>query len=164
MYPIHSMYVDPLLRLVAFTDAFVASYQLEPRDYSLVAATATGRHALPAARDDYLLRMISQAAAALARLRARLAGGSTADEIVREIRVVERELLGPRGDLLRSVDAATAAQLLGTPEAVQVWAGLLRLEADALRASGNEAAAAPILARAAELEKRAPAPSRSARR
>lgn len=107
---------------------------------------------MPAARDDYLLRMISQIAAAVARLRARLGGGATADELIPEIRAAEGELLGPRAQLLRSVDAATAAQLLGTPEAVRVWTELLRLEANVLRASGDEAAAEHVEARVLQLE------------
>lgn len=96
--------------------------------------------------------MISQAAAALARLRARLGGGATADEIIPEIRATEGDLLGPRGALLRSVDAKTAAHLLGTPEAVRVWVDLLRLEAEALSAGGRQAQAELIAARASQLE------------
>lgn len=107
---------------------------------------------MPSARDDYLLRMISQVAAAVARLRARLGGGATAEEIIPEIRAAERELLGSRGELLRSVDAATAAQLLGTPEAVRLWSALLRLEADALSAGGDAARAEPIAMRASQLD------------
>jgi hypothetical protein len=97
--------------------------------------------------------MISQVAAAIARLRARLAGGAIADEVIPEIRTIEGELLGPRGALLRSVDAKTAAQLLGTPEAVRQWVDLLRLEAEVLNASGEVAKAEAIAARAAALER-----------
>ena len=97
--------------------------------------------------------MISQVAAAIARLRARLGGGATADEIIPEIRTTEGELLGPRGALLRSVDAKTAAQLLGTPDAVRLWVDLLRLEAEVLNASGALAKAEAIAARATALER-----------
>jgi hypothetical protein len=111
---------------------------------------------VPSARDDYLLRMISQIAAAVARLRARLSGGATADELIPEIRSAERELLGPRGELLRAVDPATAAQLLGTSEAVRVWVDLLRLEAEVLRANGNVAGAEAIDRRATQLDRGSP--------
>ena len=96
--------------------------------------------------------MISQVAAAIARLRARLGGGATSEELLPEIRAAEGELLGPRGQLLRSVDAGTAAHLLGSPEAVRVWVDLLRLEADVLRTNGDIEAAQLIEARVLQLE------------
>ena len=96
--------------------------------------------------------MISQVAAAVARLRARLGGGATTEELLPEIRSAESELLGPRGQLLRAVDAGTAAQLLGSPEAVRVWMDLMRLEADVLRSNGDVDAAEAIEARIRQLE------------
>ena len=92
---------------------------------------------MPAAREDYLLRMIQQAAAALRRLRERLAGGDSAEEIVADAQTATSELLGARGELFERLDPRSAAQLLGDPERVRLWADLLAVRADALAAGGN---------------------------
>ena len=91
---------------------------------------------------DWILRMIAAAAAAIARLREKLAGGGSAAEVVDAARAAQGELLGKDAHLLRSLDPASAARMLGK-ERIPAWADLLQLEADALRAAGkvDEAAA-----------------------
>jgi hypothetical protein len=100
---------------------------------------------------DWLLRMIAMAAATIARLRGRLTkgDGGSAAEVVKEVRAAQAELLGRDGALLRMVDPASAAQMLG-PDRIPAWADLLQLEADALRADGkvDEATATESRARA----------------
>ena len=97
---------------------------------------------------DYLLRMIAMAAATVARLRGRLTGGGggSAAEVVQSVRAAQAELLGRDGALLRMLDPASAAQMLG-PERIPAWADLLQLEADALRADGKSAEADAVEAR-----------------
>ena len=107
---------------------------------------------MPAARDDYLIRLITQAAAVLRRLRERLVGGASGEEVAREAGTAIGELLGTQAGILGMLDATSAAKLLGDSERVAVWAGLLRVEADALRQSGAVARATALEARAASLE------------
>jgi len=85
---------------------------------------------------DYILRMIAAAAAALARLRERLASGGTPAEVVNAARAAQGELLGKDAMLLRALDPESAARMLGR-DRVPTWADLLQLEADALRAAGK---------------------------
>jgi hypothetical protein len=107
---------------------------------------------MPGAREDYLLRMLTQVAAVLRRVRERLAGGESAAELLPALRDAEGELLGGRASLLKALDARTAAQLLSDPETVLTWVALLRLEAAVHRRAGDEAAAARAESRAAALE------------
>ena len=111
---------------------------------------------MPSARDDYLMRLIRQIAEVLRTLRGRLDGGDSAAELLPEIRAAEDELLGGRAAMLRMLDPRTAAQIMGGSDAVRVWAGLLRLEADALRRDGQAGAASAVAARAAALERLVP--------
>jgi hypothetical protein len=103
---------------------------------------------------DYILRMIAVAAAAIARLREKLAKQGEVADVVAEVRVVQGELLGKDASLLRALDPASAAQLMD-PQHAKAWADLLRLEADAMRASGSGDEAAAVEQRAAVLEARA---------
>lgn len=105
---------------------------------------------MPAARDDYLLRMIAQAAAALRRLREKL-GHGTEDEVVREAGAAIGQLLGPQRGLLEMLDAASAARSVGNPDTVRAWSELLMLQADAESLRGNEPAATRLRARATAL-------------
>jgi hypothetical protein len=107
---------------------------------------------MPAARDDYLIRLITQAAAVLRRLRERLRGGGAPEEVAREARDAVGELFGPQAGLLAMLDPASAAALVGDAERVAVWAGLLRVEAEAVRQSGDPARAAALDARANALD------------
>jgi hypothetical protein len=86
---------------------------------------------------DYLMRLINQASIALARLRERLLGGATPDEIVQAARAAQGELLGKDAAMLRMLDPASAAHVLGDKDLVAMWAELLRLEAEAHRKAGR---------------------------
>lgn len=110
---------------------------------------------MPSARDDFFLRTIREVAEAVRRIRARLGGGASADDVLPEIQTTESTLLGGRGALLRVLDARSAAQLLGH-EAARLWVELLRLEAEAHRRGGREEAARAVEARAAELARQLP--------
>lgn len=99
---------------------------------------------------DYILRMIAVAAAALARLREQLANGGMPTEVVQAARAAQGELLGKDAALLRALDPATAARMLGA-DRIPVWADLLAVEADALRAAGKPDESAAIAARATAL-------------
>jgi hypothetical protein len=96
---------------------------------------------------DYLLRMIAAAAAALARLREKLTGGGSPAEVVQAARAAQAELLGKDAALLRALDPASAARMLGA-DRIPAWADLLSLEADALRADGKDGEAASAESRA----------------
>lgn len=87
---------------------------------------------------DYILRMIAAAAAMVARLRERLLGGENPDEIVQAARAAQGELLGKDAALLRALDPASAAHVLGDKQLIATWADLLRIEADALRQGGDK--------------------------
>lgn len=106
---------------------------------------------MPGARDDYLIRLITQAAEALRRLRAQLDDGDDASGVNREAGAAISALLGPQRMLLERVDAATASRSLGNPDTVRAWSSLLLLQADAEAALGNHAAAERIRARATAL-------------
>jgi hypothetical protein len=99
---------------------------------------------MPGARDDYLLRMIQQAAAALRRLRERLGGGGAAEEVAHDAGAAIGALLGPRRELFERLDPRSAAQLLGDPERVALWADLLAVRADALEATSDATGAARL--------------------
>jgi len=105
---------------------------------------------MPAARDDYLLRLITQAAAALRRLREKLGHGS-ADDVVREAGAAIGQLLGPQRQLLEMLDAASASRSIGNPDTVRAWSDLLLLQADAEAALGRYADADRLRSRAAAL-------------
>jgi hypothetical protein len=100
---------------------------------------------------DYLLRLINQASIALARLRERLLGGTTPDEIIAAARAAQGELLGKDAAMLRLLDPASAAHVLGDKELLAMWAELLRLEADAHRKARRIDAAQALEGRAQAL-------------
>lgn len=112
---------------------------------------------MPSAREDYLLRMIQQIAAILARLRARLTGASGAEaaEVAREAGAAIATLLGPQASVLQQLDSASAARLVADADRVALWTALMRVQADALRASGRADAADRLAARATALEEAA---------
>ena len=103
---------------------------------------------MPSAREDYLLRMLQQAAEAIRRVRERLAGGAPATELLPEIRAAEGELLGPQAELLRRLDARTAGERLGDARRARLWADLLRAEADVHRQHRRPDVAAHLASRA----------------
>ncbi|HKG95297.1 MAG TPA: hypothetical protein VKA84_25485 [Gemmatimonadaceae bacterium] len=102
---------------------------------------------------DYILRLLAAAAAALGRLRERLAANAQPAEVIREARAAQGELLGRDAMLLQALDPASAAALLD-PKRVALWAELLRVEAAAHRQAGQEREAAALEARAAALDRR----------
>ena len=107
---------------------------------------------MPTAREDYLLRMITQAAAALRRLRERLVGGGSAEDVVRDAGAAIGELLGPQRSTLELLDPKSATMLLGNDERVPHWIALMRLQAEAARQSGADERALRLEQRAGALE------------
>jgi hypothetical protein len=95
--------------------------------------------------------MITQAAAALRRLRELLAGGAQPAEIARQAAAAQGELLGPDGDLLRALDAGSAAALLGDQRRLALWVELLQVEAAAWRQADRADLADSLEARAGAL-------------
>lgn len=87
------------------------------------------------------MRMIALAAAAVARLREKLAAGARPAEIIGEVRTAQSQLLGRDLAIYRALDGASAAQLIGDKETMSAWADLLELEAEALRMDGEHAEA-----------------------
>lgn len=103
-------------------------------------------------QDDYLLRLIRQAAEALRRLRERLTHAAESPEAVRHDAAAATDaLLGVEAPLLRRLDARSAARLLGHPGHVRAWAELLEVQADAARAALEVEAAGSLGARAKAL-------------
>ncbi len=100
-------------------------------------------------QEDYLVRLIRQAFDVLRRLRAKLMGDPrAADEVVRGAREAQGELLGPLFGAMTMVDPDTAVGLMRDRERLEAWVELIRLESDALRAGGDEAAAEAVGRRA----------------
>ena len=91
-------------------------------------------------RKDYIERLIEQVAAALAAL-LKLRQEQKHDQALQLIASSSVSLLGMEYSVLTSVDAASAAQLLGHPEKIKVLAKLEEEEAEILRAEGNASAA-----------------------
>ena len=101
-------------------------------------------------REDYLIRLIRQAFDVLRRLRAKLTGDPlAADEVARGAREAQGELLGPLFGPMTMVDPDTAVGLMRDRERLELWAELMRLEAEALRA-GDHAAQADVVERRAD--------------
>ena len=100
---------------------------------------------------DYLLRMIAAAAAAVARLRSRILEGDTAG-VVSEARLAQRELLGRDAGVLLMLDPRSAAQMLRGDPRMAAWLDLLRVEADALRAAGQDQEADAVDSRLAAMK------------
>ena len=93
-------------------------------------------------QEDYLLRIIRQAAELLRQLRRRLLGGEQTAETIRQDAAAAIDLLlGSQATVLGVLDPATAVQLVGHPAFVELWTALLDVEADAAEASGDAAIA-----------------------
>ena len=107
-------------------------------------------------QEDYLLRMIRQAAELLRQLRRRLLGGEVSAETIRHDAAAAIDLLlGGQAPVLGMLDANSAARLVGHPAIVELWCSLLDVEADAAEASGDPAFAARHRARAVALREAA---------
>ena len=103
-------------------------------------------------QEDYLLRIIKQAADALRLLRHRLMGTAESVEGVQAgAEAAIGALLGPRATLIEKLDATSAAQLVGHPDTVDLWADLLEVEAQAFERGGDMESAAHMNKRVAEL-------------
>ena len=99
---------------------------------------------------DYVLRLIEQIAAVLARAR-KMRDEGEYEPALAELERAAAEILGPTGSLLGRVDAATAAQLLGDWRRLGAWARLLAEEAEVREAQGHAAAGEATRRRALEL-------------
>jgi hypothetical protein len=101
-------------------------------------------------REDYLLRIIRQMGAVLARMLG-LKNGGQVQEALQTLDDAEGELLGPMAQVVPRLDSATAAHVLGEPQRIAAWARLLHERAGLLRMAGDEAGAALTAGRAREL-------------
>jgi hypothetical protein len=99
---------------------------------------------MPSQRQDYLLALLRQVAEALRRLREALNGDASPVEIERDADAAIGELLGPRFQLLSSLDPGTATTLIADPRRVELWIGLIRVKADARRRLGDEEGASAL--------------------
>jgi hypothetical protein len=97
--------------------------------------------------DDYLLRAIEQLSQAIARIVRALRGGD-AEQAEQELSQAYDALLGGDRIFLDMVDAATLANLLGSPAKVRVLARLSALEAELARGRGDDALAERLKQRA----------------
>ena len=103
-------------------------------------------------QEDYLIRIIKQAAEAIRRLRGRLTESAEAiPAILAEGNVAVEHLLGAQADMLSLLDAETAVRLVGSSARAQLWADLVELEADAREIGGDATAATTKRARALAL-------------
>jgi hypothetical protein len=101
-------------------------------------------------REDYLLRIIQQMGAVLARMLG-LKNGGQVHEAMQALGDAEGELLGPLAQVVPRVDSATAAHIVGHPLRIAAWARLLHERADLLRLAGDTAGAEFAGTRAREL-------------
>jgi hypothetical protein len=106
---------------------------------------------MPSQREDYLLRQLRQAAEALRRLREALTGEASPEAVDREADEAIAELLGPRYQLLSSLDAMSAASLVADSRRIELWSDLIRVQATARRMSGDEPGALVLEKRADDL-------------
>jgi len=89
-------------------------------------------------QEDYLLRMIRQAAEILRQLKHRLLGGESSPESIRRDAAAAIDLLlGSQAPVLAMLDPASAVQLVGHPALVELWCSLLDVEADATEANSD---------------------------
>ena len=103
-------------------------------------------------QEDYLLRMIRQAAEILRQLKRRLLGGEESAETIRQDAAAAIDLLlGSQAPVLAMLDPASAVRLVGHPAFVELWVSLLDVEADAAESAGDATFAARRRARVAAL-------------
>ncbi len=102
------------------------------------------------AREDFLLRIIRQMGAVLARMLG-LKNGGQVQEALQTLDDAEGELLGPMAQVVPRLDSATAAHVLGEPQRIAAWARLLHERAGLLRMAGDETGASLVGERAVEL-------------
>jgi hypothetical protein len=103
-------------------------------------------------QEDYLIRIIKQAAEAIRRLRGELSESAAAiPAILAESNSAIEQLLGAQAEMLARLDTETAVRLVGSSRRAQLWADLVELEADASDIGGDAVAAATKRARAVAL-------------
>jgi tetratricopeptide (TPR) repeat protein len=86
---------------------------------------------------DYILRMISQLAAVMAKI----LFAKNAQNYAEALQIAQssyEQLLGLNGELVERMDAATIAMLLGEKEKIKVLASLLQEEGDILLLQGRK--------------------------
>jgi|GEM_PF-1061235 len=113
---------------------------------------------MASARDDYLLRLIAQAVAALRLLRARLGNGESVDAVCTDADAAIGTLLGPQRTMLERLDAWSAIHLLGDAERASAWVDLLALQADTHDVQGDATQAAALRQRVSALRAHLAAP------
>ena len=100
---------------------------------------------------DPIVRLLEELTKRMASARASLAGGDPPDAL-RTIDQARKTLGGAMASAVERVDGATVVTLLGREKA-GAYADLARLEAEAHRALGEDAAASRAEARAAEVDR-----------
>jgi hypothetical protein len=100
---------------------------------------------------DPIVRLLEELTKRMAAARASLAGGSPPDALA-AVADARRTLAGALASTIERVDGSTVVTLLGREKA-GAYADLARLEAEARRALGEEAAATRAEARAAEIDR-----------
>ncbi|HEY5241977.1 MAG TPA: hypothetical protein VIJ22_10950 [Polyangiaceae bacterium] len=100
---------------------------------------------------DPLVRLLEELTKRMAAARASLTGGSPPDALL-GIDQARKALGGVLASTIERVDGSTVVTLLGKEKAA-AYAELARLEAEARRALGEEAAAMRAEARAAEVDR-----------
>ena len=99
---------------------------------------------------DFILRMIEQIAAAIARLRKRKSEGDLVGAR-QEAHHATLELLGPAAAMAMMVDSRTAANLVSDPRRLRLWCQLLEEDSALQHALGKEREAAATDRRIVEL-------------
>lgn len=102
-------------------------------------------------QEDYLIRIIKQAAEAIRRLREGMTSATARSGIRQEVNSATEQLLGAQAGMLARLDAETAVRLVGDLRRAQLWADLVELEADACYVDGDSVAGAVRRARAVAL-------------
>ena len=105
---------------------------------------------MPSSQQDYLLRMLQQVAAAIARMLRRKSAGDFVGAR-QELNAAIGQLLGPSAQLAPMMDSRTASGLVSDARIVTSWALLLRQDAELMRLLSMDAAAAATDRRALEL-------------
>jgi hypothetical protein len=105
---------------------------------------------MPLHQRDFILRLIEEAGAAVARLRARLGLGGLAEmeTLVRDAETAQEALFGQLWPSVRLLDAHSAVMLIGDTRRVAAWAELLRIQAAAHRSAGAPEQADRLTSRA----------------
>ncbi len=101
-------------------------------------------------QEDFLLRELRKIAAMIARAMGFRATGDLPAART-EIDDGYATLLGPQSDLLRMLDPASAARLIGHPKKLEAFAELTSAEAALVGDGGNQQAQTGLLARARAL-------------